>query len=386
MWFAVTRTAPDGVQAVGEDPIRAMTASPLLKRSATTGVIALPPSVPPSASVVQQRRLVALTVTLLPPIIVTPSWISARVSVGLYLLTATEAPRPNFSPSPFAFAFAELFSAWLAVIWTSPVPALTVLPVRIRARVLTVIALMASAPAKPKFSAPDPEVALASSVCTRSPGGPRIAAPRSRPILVTVALVPMIASVVISTSLNTTAAPMPVVLSVAEPSAVALESTSPSARSLSAAPDTTMRPAPRLTRMSAFVIANVIAAATESDEPPFSPVPAVCVVFDPEPWPPFAAAWPLPCARCELAVWFTFWPELFVPPVPSPSAPAAVAVADVVFADAPDAVTEIAPVAFTFRSRTAMTSYVAELTARAMPQALFEPFDSPVAVVFAVVC
>src|SRR5688500_20358924 len=80
MWFAVTRTAPDGVQAVGDDPIRAMTASPLLKRSATTGVIALPPSVPPSASVVQQRRLVALTVTLLPPIIVTPSWISARVS------------------------------------------------------------------------------------------------------------------------------------------------------------------------------------------------------------------------------------------------------------------------------------------------------------------
>src|SRR6187431_640466 len=112
MWFAVTRTAPDGAQAVGDDPIRAVTASPLVKRSATTGVTASPPSVPPSASVVQHRRLVALIVTLAPPIMVTPFWISARVSVGLYLLTAIEAPTPNLPPTAVAFAFAELFSAW----------------------------------------------------------------------------------------------------------------------------------------------------------------------------------------------------------------------------------------------------------------------------------
>ena len=120
------------------------------------------------------------------------------------------------------------------------------------------------------------------------------------------------------------------------------------------------------------MIAKVIAAATEIVP---SAVPAVCVVFDAAPVPPLVVACALPRARCAFAALFGLWA-----PLPWPPVPAAIAVEVVSFVDEPAAVTEIAPVAEVLPWRSAEASYVAEPTASAMPQAFFEPSDSPVAV------
>lgn len=260
--------------------MRAVTVSSLLTRRATTGVTAVPPAEPASAAVSQHRSLRALIVTSAPPERITPSSISARVCVGTRMLRAIEAPTPTSPPSALAAALAVSFPLWVAVRLMSPLPAsmLVVLP-STTARVWTSTMLMARAPATPTSEAPAPDLAEASVVWTPSEGVPRMVALSDRPSLSTIEPDPMVASSVICTKLTATAAPIPVELLVAEPLATALASVSLWAMSWRGPPALTVRPGK--TRASTLVMAMLkeIAAATETELPPFSDVAAflVCV-------------------------------------------------------------------------------------------------------------
>ncbi len=132
LWLAITITAPVAVRGVPEVPRRAVVTL-FSTTTATAGAMALPPLAPALTTVVTgwAKPEPAIMVTLLPPTSATPSSTSARVMLGISTSTATEAPMPELEEPPVAFAAALTVSSWMlpATRVTSPVPALTLLPV-----------------------------------------------------------------------------------------------------------------------------------------------------------------------------------------------------------------------------------------------------------------
>ncbi|GAB3043223.1 hypothetical protein GCM10027052_26720 [Parafrigoribacterium mesophilum] len=147
---AVTVTAPLPVYPVPEVPSRAMTTSSTLTTRATTGVIAVPPAVPPSAVVTSSRKPNASTLSEDPPVSAAPSSAPARTALPSMTCRATDAPMPVADPtSALPEAFARSRSLLCAEIVTAPPVRVAEAPGCSSASVVLCRMLMARAPAMP---------------------------------------------------------------------------------------------------------------------------------------------------------------------------------------------------------------------------------------------
>ena len=319
---------------------------------ATAGLTETLPLEPALASVVTPSVAseVASTVTSSPPRSVAPSSISARVTLTRRMFRATETPTPTLSlpvVATSAFAFVTSVRVVSATIETSPVPAWTLTPLRTSASVLFSTMLIATDPATPMFWSPTPAVVSAPKVCRSSPPTFVISASTTSP-LPPIVVTPVVARFVTKASVSATAAAMPTSLEppppplpvpslsvsglpTAWPSAFAVASVFAEVRSVTAPPAVTVIPSAR--KASELVSAIVIAIAAATLTEPLEVLASVCC--EPEPWPPFAVAWPSAAERSCATCWLTS--PLGAPLSPSPGAPAALAVASLLDEEEPSA-------------------------------------------------
>ena len=134
---------------------------------------------------------------------------SASVMFVSTILRATDAPIP-ISPPASEVASAVTFVVFSAVMLTAPLPAATLAPVWITAWLVSSTRFIAKAPAMPTSLslAPAPEVAFAMNVCVLSPAV-FINALTSTPVASIVLAGLIMASLIRSTALIATAAPIP---------------------------------------------------------------------------------------------------------------------------------------------------------------------------------